>query len=80
MSARRLLELIAALFALLAAVFWFLSAAPWEGLPQIVSYWGAASEGDPFWQAMVFSAKMNSYAASCSCIAAAVAGIRLFPG
>jgi hypothetical protein len=74
------LELVAAFFALGAAGFWFLSASPWDALPQMLTYWGYTPETDPFRQAVVFSAKMNGYAALCSCAAAILAATRLFIG
>ena len=75
----RWLELIAALFALGAAGFWFASASR-KPLPQMLTYWGFTPESDPFRRAIVFSAKMNGYAALCSCAAAILAAIRLFIG
>ena len=80
MSVGRWLEIIAGFFALGAAVFWLLSASPWDTLPQMVTYFDATPESDPFRQAVVFSAKMNGYAALCSCAAAVLAAIRLFIG
>jgi len=80
MTIRRSLEIIAALFALCAAGFWFVSASPWEPLPQVLSYWGFTPESDPFRQALVFSAKMNGYAALCSCAGAILAAARLAIG
>jgi len=80
MPAARWFEIIAGVFALGAAVFWLLSASPWEELPKIVTYWGATPESDPFRRAMVFSATMNGYAALCSCVAAGLAALRLFIG
>jgi len=71
---------LAGLFALGAAGFWLLSAAPWEPLPRMLQYWTYIPETDPFRQAMVFSAKMNGYAALCSCVAAILAAARLFIG
>jgi hypothetical protein len=80
MTVGRWLEIVAGVFALGAAGFWFLSASPWETLPQIVTYWGYTPESDPFRRAMVFSAKMNGYAALCSYVAAILAAARLFIG
>ncbi len=80
MSLVRWLEIAAGMFALAAAVFWLLSASPWEALPKVVTYWGGAPESDPFRQALVYSARMNGYAALCSCAGAFLAGIRLFHG
>jgi hypothetical protein len=80
MSVGRLLEIIAGVFALGAAGFWLLSASPWEELPRMVTYFDGIPESDPFRQAVVFSAKMNGYAALCSCVAAVLAATRLFIG
>jgi hypothetical protein len=80
MPLARWLEIIAGWFALGAAVFWLLSASPWDDLPKIVTYWGSTPEGDPFRQAIVFSAKMNGYAALCSFAGALLAAARLFIG
>ena len=80
MSVARWLEIVAGLFALGAAGFWFLSASPWDPLPQMLTYWGFTPESDPFRQAIVFSAKMNGYAALCSFFGAILAAIRLFMG
>ena len=77
---RRCLEIIGGLFALAAAAFWLLSAAPWQPLPRMLPYSTYIPETDPFRQAMVFSARMNAYAALCSCAAALVAAVRLFIG
>jgi hypothetical protein len=55
------LEISAAVLAFVAAVFWFLSAS--GTLPQMLFYWGHAPANDAFYQAMKFSAKMNTWAA-----------------
>lgn len=60
-------------FAFLAAIFWFCSAL--GKLPPIVSYWDYAPNDDPFYAAMIYSARMNKYAAifsglSAMCMAA----------
>ena len=57
-------DIAAALLALVAAVFWFLSA--YGELPAMATYWGHAPESDPFYQAVKFSATMNRYAAGFS--------------
>ncbi|MBV8774028.1 MAG: hypothetical protein JO166_17115 [Deltaproteobacteria bacterium] len=80
MSVGRWLEVIAGMFALGAAVFWLLSASPWEPLPRMLQYWTYIPETDPFRQTLVFSAKMNAYAALCSFFGAILAAIRLFIG
>lgn len=81
MSIRRWFEVIAGMFALAAAGFWFASAfPPWGQLPQMLTYWGFTPETDPFRQAIIFSAKMNGYAALCSVAGAALAAARLFLG
>lgn len=80
MTGGRWLEIVAGLFALGAAGFWLASASPWKPLPKMASYWGAIPEGDPFQQAMMFSSRMNGYAALCSCVAAVLAAARLFIG
>ena len=49
-------------------------------MPKIVTYWDATPESDPFRQAVVFSARMNGYAALCSFATAVLAAIRLFIG
>ena len=80
MSGGRWLEIAAGFFALAAAAFWLLSASPWKRLPKIVAYYGSTPKTDPFRQAMAFSARMNGYAALCSCVAAVLAAARLFIG
>jgi hypothetical protein len=70
------LDVGSAVFALMAAFFWFLSA---HGkLPPMVSYWDSAPETDPFFQAVKFSALMNTWAAGFSCLSAFLFGIKLF--
>jgi len=67
-----------ALFAGVAAVFWFLSAV--GDLPPMVTYWDRAPTTDPFIQALMFSARMNKWAAGFSCLSAlCVVGGRLWP-
>jgi hypothetical protein len=78
MLVRRFLELAAGLFAVCAAGFWLLAAAPWEPLPRMLQTY--IPETDPFHQAMIFSAKMNGYAALCASVAAILAAARLFIG
>lgn len=62
------LDLTAAIFAAIAALFWFLSA---EAVPQMVMYWGAAPPNDPFFMSVQASAHWNSLAAAFSGFAAA---------
>ena len=57
-----------AIFAFLAAIFWFLSA--WGKLPPMLSYWDGAPPNDPFYLAVKFSARMNTYAAILSGLSA----------
>jgi hypothetical protein len=71
----RWIEIAAAIFAFIAAVFWFLSAA--GKLPPIVAYWDRTPDSDPFYQAVKFSAYMNMIAAIASGISAALIGVRL---
>lgn len=62
------LNIGAALFAFLAAIFWFLSS--YEKLPKMTGYWGSTPESDAFFQAVKFSARMNKWAAIFSGISA----------
>jgi hypothetical protein len=55
------LDIGAAAPALVAAIFWFLSA--YGKMPPIVAYWDAAPANDPFYRAVKFSAAMNRWAA-----------------
>jgi len=70
------LDVSAAVFALAAAVFWFLSA--YGKLPPMIAYYDAAPETDPFYKAVKFSAKMNQWAAGFSGLSALCMSIRLF--
>ena len=54
----------AVVFAIGAAIFWFLSA--YGELPPMVAYWDATPENDPFRMATTFAAKMNRWAAGFS--------------
>jgi hypothetical protein len=57
----RWLDIGAAVFALIAAGFWFLSV---HGkLPPMLTYWDQTPADDPFYVAARFSAKMNTWAA-----------------
>jgi hypothetical protein len=68
-------DIAAALLALVAAVFWFLSA--YGELPAMATYWGHAPESDPFYQAVKFSATMNRWAAGFSGASALCMGVGL---
>ncbi len=70
------LDTIAAISALLAALFWFLSA--YGKLPPMVAYWDAAPDSDPFYKAIKFSARMNAWAAGLSGVSALCMSVRLF--
>lgn len=61
-------DLAAAVFAAVAALFWFLSAG---AVPQMVMYWGTAPPNDPFLMSVQASAHWNSWAAAFSGLAAA---------
>jgi hypothetical protein len=69
------LDVAAALFAFLAAIFWFLSA--YGKLPPMVAYWDATPENDPFRMAVTFSAKMNQWAAGFSGASALFIAIKI---
>jgi hypothetical protein len=58
------LNIVAALSAFAAAIFWFLSA--YGKLPPIIPYCDAVPEHDPFYRAIKFSARMNRCAAGLS--------------
>jgi hypothetical protein len=68
----------AACFAFVAAVFWFLSA--YGKLPPMITYWDSTPELDPFYQAVKFSARMNTYAAIASGVSALFFGLRIVVG
>jgi hypothetical protein len=70
------LDIGAAVFAIIAAIFWFLSA--YGKLPPMMTYWGSTPEADPFYQAVKFSANMNTCAAGSSGLSAFLMGIKLF--
>jgi hypothetical protein len=72
------LDVAAALLAITAAVFWFLSA--YGKLPPMVSYWDKAPESDPFYGAVKFSAVTNRWAAGFSGASALSMAARLFIG
>jgi hypothetical protein len=72
----RYLDLATAVFALIAAAFWFLSA--YGELPKMVAYWDAAPASDPFYSAIKYGASMNRIAAVFSGLSALSAGVKLF--
>jgi hypothetical protein len=57
----RRLELAAAIFAIVAAVFWFVSAA--QKLPPMLAYFGATPTTAPFYASLRFTVAMNRWAA-----------------
>jgi len=57
-----------AAFALIAAVFWFISA--YGKLPSMATYWNETPSSDPYYSAVMFSAKMNRFAAGSSGVSA----------
>ena len=69
----RRLDVATAIFAFIAAVFWFLSAA--GRLPPMVMYWDQAPDTDTFYQAMKFSSFMNMIASVFSGLSAALFAI-----
>jgi hypothetical protein len=72
------LDVTAALLALIAAVFWLLSA--YGKLPTMVNYWGQTPKSDLFYRAVKFSALMNRWAAGFSGASALSMAARLFIG
>jgi len=70
------LELGAGLTALIAAVFWFLSA--YGEVPPVVSYFDRAPDSDPLMVAMRSSANMNRWAAAFSGVSAMLVSVSLF--
>jgi hypothetical protein len=70
-----ILDICAALFAFIAAVFWFLSA--YGRLPPMLTYWDSTPANDPFYQAVKFSAAMNKWAAVFSGASALCIGLEL---
>lgn len=69
------LDVAAALFAFLAAIFWFLSA--YGKLPPMGMYWDSAAPDDPYFLAVKFSAKMNRWAAGLSGASALCMAIKI---
>ena len=72
----RWFEICAAGLAGVAAIFWFLSAA--GKVPPMVTYWNMTPDTDEFYQAVKFSASMNTRAAIFSGLSAAVLAVKLF--
>jgi hypothetical protein len=70
------LDIGAALFALVAAIFWFRSA--YGKFPPLIAYYDQTPENDPFYSAVKFSAEMNKWAAGLSGFSALCMGIKLF--
>jgi hypothetical protein len=62
------MALASGIFALIAAVFWFISAA--TPPPPMVTYWGSAPPSDPFFASIVFGGNMNRWAAFFSGLSA----------
>jgi hypothetical protein len=75
---KRYLDFATVVFALAAAVFWFLSA--YETLPPMISYWGQTPPNDPFFVAMKQAAWMNTLAAFFSCLSASSMGVKIAIG
>jgi hypothetical protein len=73
---QKYLDIGAASFAFVAAVFWFLSA--FRTVPPMISYWGSTPENDPYLQAVKFSAAMNTLASCFSGVSAFCMGLKLF--
>lgn len=69
-------DIAAALFAIGAAIFWFLSAS--GKLPPMKAYWDATPETDPFRIAVVYAAQMNQWAAGLSGASALCMAIKIF--
>ena len=70
------LDVMAAVLAIAAAIFWFLSA--YGKLPPMVSYWDRAPDADPLYMALKFSTHMNSWAAGLSGASALSMALKLF--
>ena len=69
------MDVAAAVFAITAAAFWFLSA---HGkLPPMGAYWDATPENDRFRMAVTFSTKMNRWAAGLSGVSALCMAIKI---
>jgi hypothetical protein len=70
------MEIGTALFAFLAAVFWFLSA--YGKVPPMISYWDQVPENDPYYRAVKYSIRMNKWAATFSGLSALCAAAVTF--
>lgn len=64
-----------AVFAFIAAAFWFWSA--FRKLPPMVAYWDAAPESDPFRAALIFGAKLNQWAAGLTGLSALCMALKI---
>jgi hypothetical protein len=71
----RIFEIAAVLFAVVAAVFWVLSA--YGELPQMAAHWDMAPVDDPLLAALGGAAIMTSWAAGFSSASALCAAARL---
>jgi hypothetical protein len=69
------LDVGAAVFAIGAAIFWFVSA--YGKLPPMVAHWDAAPPSDPLYMAIKFSARMNRWAAGLSGFSALCMAIKI---
>jgi hypothetical protein len=69
------LDVGAFVFAIGAAIFWFLSA--YGELPPVVAYWDAAPQNDPLYMAIKFAARMNRWAAGLSALSALCMAIKI---
>jgi hypothetical protein len=72
------LDIGASVCALVAAVFWFLSA--YRKLPPMITYWDETPENDPYRQAVKVSAAMNTLASGFSGASALCMGLKVFIG
>jgi hypothetical protein len=70
-----LLDIACALFALAAAIFWFMSAGM---LPPMVTYWDSTPVNDPYYVAITRSARLNKWAAGFSGASALCLAISTF--
>jgi hypothetical protein len=70
------LEICTAVFAIAAALFWFLSA--FGPVPPMKTYWGATPSSDSFYSGMKYSATMNTYAALLSGISALCMALKMW--
>ena len=71
------LDIGAAVFSFIAAVFWFLSASRRLPTPVIAALGTAVSPNDPFIRALRFSASMNRRAALFAGLAAGCMAVKL---